>query len=280
MLEKIGTAGFETLSQSDSAVVDRLGTVLKTVPEPVVFEVGVGIGATSIEIAKLLNGHGTLHIFSRQSDVRELADDLHARGYRNVAQWGSANRVYSGYHFELADGFVTGRLPKFDLAYLDGGHVMHLDGPAICILKELAKEGAYLILDDVGWSLEQSPTMSPTVRPQTAVEYDPAQISACHVDMARRCFLETDPRFALEQITRNTAVYRRLPDAVVQSADVDRAEAREATQVAEARNATPAKSVNTAPAKPPRTRGPQATNAHGQTRPKGGEAVKMPEEKV
>ena len=213
MLEKIGTAGFETLSQSDPAVVARLKTLLDSVPEPIVFEVGVGIGATSIEIAQLLNGKGMLHIFSRLSDVRELADDLRARGYGNVAQWGSANRIYSGYHFELADGFVTGRLPKFDLAYLDGGHVMHLDGTAICLLKELAKEGAYLILDDVGWSLEQSPTMSPTVRPQTAVEYDPAQIAACHVDMARRCFLETDPRFELEQITRNTAVYRRVPDA-------------------------------------------------------------------
>lgn len=218
MLEKIGTAGFETLSQSDPAVVDRLKVLLETVPDPIVFEVGVGIGATSIEIARLLAGHGTLHIFSRLSDVRELADDLRAEGYGNVAQWGSANRIYSGYHFELADGFVTGRLPKFDLAYLDGGHVMHLDGTAICILKELANEGAYLILDDVGWSLEQSPTMSPMVRPQTAVEYDAAQITACHVDMARRCFLETDPRFVLEQITRNTAVYRRVPDAALRPA--------------------------------------------------------------
>lgn len=215
MLEKIGTAGFETLSQSDPAVVDRLKSILKHAPEPTVFEVGVGIGATSIEIAKLLNGKGMLHIFSRMSDVQELADDLNALGYGNVAQWGSPNRVYSGYHFEMADGFVTGRLPKFDLAYLDGGHVMHLDGTAICILKELAKEGAYLILDDVSWSLEQSPTMCPEVRPQTAVEYDPAQIAACHVDLARRCFLETDPRFELEQISRNTAVYRRLPDAAL-----------------------------------------------------------------
>lgn len=214
MLEKIGTTGFETLSKSDPAVLDRLETVLKTVPEPIVFEIGVGIGATTVEMAKLMNGHGKLHLFSRHSDVRELADDLLSRGFANVAQWGSANRIYSGYHFELADGFVTGRLPKFDLAYLDGGHVMHLDGPAICILKELANEGAYLILDDVGWSLEQSPTMSPLVRAQTAAEYDPAQIAACHVDMARRCFLETDRRFVLEQISHNTAVYRRLPDPV------------------------------------------------------------------
>lgn len=243
MLEKIGTAGFETLSKSDPAVLDRLKTVLKTIPEPIVYEIGVGIGATTVEMAELLNGRGKLHLFSRQSDVRELADDLLSRGFGNVAQWGSANRIYSGYHFELADGFVTGRLPKFDLAYLDGGHVMHLDGPAICILKELANDGAYLILDDVGWSLEQSPTMSPTVRAQTSAEYDPAQIAACHVDMARRCFLETDPRFVLEQISRNTAVYRRVHDPAKKPA------ATEIPAVEVLPNEAKAVSLQTTPAK-------------------------------
>lgn len=239
MLEKIGTSGFETLSSPDTVVLDRLTDVLSRETAPIVYEVGIGIGATSIEIMKLLDGKGCLHLFSREMDVTELAQDLRRLGYLNVGQWGSPGKVYSGYHFELAEGFAMGRLPQFDLAYLDGGHVMHLDGTAICILKELAKPGGYLILDDISWSLAQSPTQCPEKRPRTAMEYDQRQIEACHVDLARRCFLDTDPRFTLLEETRNSAVYQRAPEGGT----------TRATTVSEAK-ATPSGSARAVAAKP------------------------------
>lgn len=209
MIEKIGMPGFESLCKPDAVTLQMLDTVLDTVEAPIVYEVGVGIGATTVEIAKRLNGRGTLVLFSRQADIDELTADLANLGHTNVLGIGSANRTYSGYHFEMAMGFVEGKLPCFDLSFLDGGHALHLDGPTTCLLKELAKEGAYMVFDDVDWSLRISPTMNPSVREQTRVDYDARQINTCQVDLVLRCFMDTDTRFEDLGRRAGSALYRK-----------------------------------------------------------------------
>lgn len=210
MLEKIGTPGFEVLSDPNPHVLTYLEKVIASEKAPIVYEVGVGIGATTLEIAKRLDNSGTLVLFSREKDVAELAGDLRASGFRNIdAQYGSPSKTFSGYHFELARGLVTGNLQPFDLAYVDGGHIFHLDAPAASILKEICKPGGYIIFDDWYWSLGTSPTQAPHVRPQTAQDFDSAQIDACHVQLVCKTIMDPDPRFRFVGLHVGTAVYQR-----------------------------------------------------------------------
>lgn len=213
MLEKIGAPGYETISHPDPVVLRLLDEILAREPAPVVYEVGVGVGATTLPVARAMANRGQLVLFSRKADVRELAGDLAALGLVNVnADWGSDGHTFSGYHFELARGFAAGALPAFDLAYLDGGHVFHLDAPAALVLKELCKPGGYLVLDDYSWSLACSPTQNPAVRPQTARDFDPGQIAAAHVELVCRVVMDTDPRFVRVGVENNSCIYRRCGD--------------------------------------------------------------------
>jgi predicted O-methyltransferase YrrM len=211
MLEKIGAPGFETLGRADKAVLKYLDTILAGNSQPVFYEIGVGVGATTLPVAERMNNGGRILLFSRERDVLELAADLRALGYSNIdSNWGSPSKTYSGYHFELARGVVGKLLPTFDLAYIDGGHVFHLDAPASCVLKELCKPGGYMIFDDYLWSLAKSPTMNPDKRPATAVEYDAAQIETCHVQLVCQTIMDPDRRFEYLGLEGNTAIYRRL----------------------------------------------------------------------
>ena len=213
MLEKINTKGFETLSRADTSVIKYMSEVLRTNPNPVFIEIGVGVGATTLPTAELMNNRGSMLLFSRERDVLELTSDLKKRGFTNIdSNWGSPSKIYSGYHFELARAATDGLLPKFDLAYIDGGHVFHLDAPATCILKEYCKPGGYMIFDDYNWSLSKSPSMNPAKRPETAIEYDPIQIETCHVQLVCKCFMDTDHRFERIGLEQNSVIYRRKTD--------------------------------------------------------------------
>ena len=44
----------------------------------------------------------------------------------------------------------------FDAVYLDGAHTFLHDGLAVCLLKELIKDGGFLILDDLFWTYSNS----------------------------------------------------------------------------------------------------------------------------
>jgi SAM-dependent methyltransferase len=213
MLEKIGSPGFETLSRPDKTVLKYLETILEGNSEPVFYEIGVGVGATTLPVAERMNNRGQILIFSREKDVLELASDLRARGYCNIdSNWGSPSKTYSGYHFELACGVAENRLPSFDLAYIDGGHVFHLDAPATCVLKELCKPGGYMIFDDYHWSLAKSPTLNPGKRSATALEYDARQIEVCHVKLVCQTIMDPDQRYEFLGLEGNTAIYRRSAD--------------------------------------------------------------------
>jgi hypothetical protein len=213
MLEKIGASGFETLSRPDRTVLKYMKEVLADNSQPVFYEIGVGVGATTLPVAELMNNSGQILLFSRERDVLELASDLRTRGYSNIdSNWGSPSKTYSGYHFELARGVAEKLLPRFDLAYIDGGHVFHLDAPASCVLKELCKPGGYMVFDDYHWSLAKSPTLNPDKRPATAAEYDACQIETCHVQLVCQTIMDPDRRYEFLGLEGNTAIYRRLAD--------------------------------------------------------------------
>jgi len=211
VIEKIGSPGYETVSDPNVTVLRLIDESLGKGREPTFYEVGVGVGATTLPVVRRLANRGCAVLFSRERDVRELAEDLRGLGFDNVDdRWGSAGKTYSGYHFELARGFSAGELPQFDVAYLDGGHVFHLDAPATCVLKELCAPGGHIVFDDWYWTLGKSPTLKPSVHRKTADDYDPLQIETCHVQLVCRTVMDPDPRFEFLGLEGSTAVYRRL----------------------------------------------------------------------
>ena len=133
--EKLNDPVFRTVSRPDGSVMNYLGQILTYEANPVFYEIGVGVGATTLSVAKLLNNRGRIVLFSREQDVRELAVDLSNEGFNNIeASWGSPNKIYSGYHFELARGLVEDLLPPFDLAYIDGGMLVKVRTDAISLI--------------------------------------------------------------------------------------------------------------------------------------------------
>lgn len=211
MLEKIGKDRYKSISTPDPIVLKYIDLIKNRSDFPVFFEIGVGIGATTQEVARRLDNKGEIVIFSRAAEVKELVKDLEDIGFHNIdGRWGSPSNVYSGYHFQLAKGFVSGSFKHFDLAYIDGGHVFHLDAPAAAVLKELCKPGGYMLFDDWEWTLGGSPSISPSIRPQTAIEYDEEQIQTCHVQLVCKTIMDTDKRFAFLGIEKDTAIYRRI----------------------------------------------------------------------
>ncbi|BAI88797.1 class I SAM-dependent methyltransferase [Arthrospira platensis NCB002] len=212
MIEKIGSSGYEALSTPDSVVLKILDnlTLSGAKKSLTYYEIGVGIGVTTLEVAKRLNNSGTIILFSLEREVSELASDLAKLGFTNIdSSWGSPSRTYSGYHFQLAQGFVAGLLKPFDLAYIDGGHVFHLDAPAACVLKELCKPGGYMLFDDWYWSIAKSPSLNPSVKPDILLKYDDEQIKVCHVQLVCKVVMDTDSRFEFLGVEQGTAVYRR-----------------------------------------------------------------------
>ena len=212
MLEKIGTLGYETVSKPNKEVMSCVNEILRNENNIVFYEIGVGVGATTLPVSKLIsqyNNNGKIILFSRMKDISEIISDLNEMGYDFVQGIGSPNKTYSGYHFEMAEAFMKSELPAFDLAYLDGGHVFHLDAPATCILKELCKPGGYIIFDDYNWSLQNSPTLNPKANPQTLNDYDENQINTAHVELVCRSLMDTDIRYQLVTLKNNSAIYKR-----------------------------------------------------------------------
>ena len=212
MLENIGAVGYETLSSPNMEVLSCVNEKLMHNSGIIYYEIGVGVGATTLPVSKLISesrGNGKIYIFSRAHDVSSLIIDLNNLGYNFITGIGSPNKKYSGYHFEIADAFLKSELPQFDVAYLDGGHVFHLDAPTTCILKELCKPDGYIIFDDYNWSLKNSPTLNPETNPDTRTDYDDKQIHLAHVEMVCKSLMDTDSRYTLVNIKNNSAVYKR-----------------------------------------------------------------------
>ncbi len=177
----------------------------------VYYEIGIGIGSTVLEISKILHNNGRIYIFSKKCDCEELKKDLHKLGYKNInTNYCSDNKIYSGYHFDMAVGVLNKRLPSFDVAYLDGGHVFHLDAPTTCILKELCKINGVIFFDDYNWQLSYSPTLNPKIRPRTLIEYDKKQINSKHVQIICKIFMDTDNRYQQILTDDRCVAYKRI----------------------------------------------------------------------
>lgn len=218
MTTNIGTSGIQFHSPDVLAVLRRL---LDVKDEISVAEVGIGIGATSREIAKMMKGKGALHLFDYEETVAKVEQMLRSEGLVDgitVVAHGNTHLTYDSYSWHLAK-LALGELSRggtgiYDLAYLDGGHVFHHDAPACIALKELIRPGGYLVLDDVHWSFAKSRSANPERKPEIRKRYTQDQIETSHVMLVDRLIMKTDARFEQIFLTASNdpgrTVYRKV----------------------------------------------------------------------
>lgn len=201
MLELLNKPNYESISIVSSDVLYILQNLLKKHSNISVAEIGVGIGATSIEIAKWLSNTGYFHIYDYENRVVELKKDLGELGYSNVVVHGNTRKKYDGYYWKLAKQAIEVVNNKdeglFDFVYLDGAHSFYQDAPAAYALKHLIKPGGYLLFDDYQWSFNTSPSMSPSVLPEVKEWYTDEQLKAPHIELVCSLYFDTDDKWEL-----------------------------------------------------------------------------------
>lgn len=161
MLEKISTPGYKTISKADEDVLFHVNRITNTSQPndryPIVGEIGVGIGATTLPMAEILSNYGLIHIFDFETSVRELQADLKQRGFKNIVPHGNTDRYWDSYHWSLAEMIrnpVNNQI--FDLIYIDGAHTYLHDALAFFQCDRLLKVGGLMIFDDYNWRYADS----------------------------------------------------------------------------------------------------------------------------
>lgn len=204
MIEKLNTDVAKYESQPAAAVLELLRKLKSSAQGNVtVAEVGVGYGATTLEMLKLLECGDALYLFDYGDNVAELIADIRNssldRGVRIVGV-GNQRKTYDSYAWNL--GKLLRRLREenaeprlFDLVYLDGAHTFLHDMAAICVLKQLLGKGGYLILDDLLWTFRKSPTNNPAKNPGLLKIFTEEQLATPHIQFIVDLVLRYDDNF-------------------------------------------------------------------------------------
>jgi len=115
-------------------------------------EIGVGMGATTLHIAKFLENKGSLHIFDFNESVVPLKKMLEAEGFTNINIHGSSYKKMDSYNWNLVDILKNTTSPIFDYVFLDGAHSFPVDGLAFFLIDMLLKTNGYIDFDDYNWT--------------------------------------------------------------------------------------------------------------------------------
>lgn len=163
-----------------------------------VAEIGIGYGATALQILKLLGEGDVYYVFSREGDIKDFVEDLQTYDFGikcRVVACGNSNYALDSYNWNLSNMVFEMRERHkagiFYVVYLDGSHTLVHDGLAVCLLKELIKDGGYLVLDDLFWSFAKSPT----VRQVGFKMFPKEQAEDCQIFRVQELFLTNDPNW-------------------------------------------------------------------------------------
>lgn len=106
----------------------------------------------------MLGAGDTYYAFDFEDTIRDFIDDLKSRDFGiscQVVAVGNSRDKWDSYNWNLSNMIFQMREQKqagiFDAVYLDGAHTLFHDGLAVCLLKELVKDGGFLVLDDLFW---------------------------------------------------------------------------------------------------------------------------------
>lgn len=205
MLERLTDPRNAAIAKPNAHALDLLDRVLAREAAPVICEVGIGIGATTVELCRRLANRGRLHLFDFEDRLTDLGADLDELGFTNVVLHANTRRRYDSYNWSLGTILQQRRQAGddpalFDFVFLDGGHAFHHDAPAALLLKELLKPGGIILLDDYDWSFAVSPTMNPQKNPDIRLDYTDAQIETPHVRLICDLFFDHDPAYRKVEI--------------------------------------------------------------------------------
>lgn len=220
MISKRVPPGYEAVTRPSKDAVEVLQQVKQQAKGPVVAaEVGVAIGASTVEFLRVLGDHDELHLFDRETILKNLLDEISTLPNASiVVPHANSLHLYASYAWELATmarNLDRAKKPVeiFDFVYLDGAHAFHHDAAACAVLKRMIKPGGYLVLDDMHWTFNSSPTMNPSNRPEVAEQYTSEQLSTPHVTLVADVLLRHDRDFVQEFLTEEKdpgrAVFRR-----------------------------------------------------------------------
>ena len=224
MFEKIGTPKYATLSNPCKEFLFLLSELKKEKRPLVAAEVGVGIGATTLQILKILGLGDTLYLFDFQDVIDAFTADIakhsdYANGV-NIISLGNSRKTYDSFNWRFAEIILQKLYVKespqiFDAVYLDGAHTFMHTTAACCLLKKMLKPSGYLVFDDVFWTLAGYRGRKPEAAESLGKGYTEEQINTPHVAMVVDIFMRTDPEYSQVHLCPEKraprVVFQKLP---------------------------------------------------------------------
>jgi len=102
VLKRLNDPRYAALRTPGDDAIALLRKVLGLRPDPAVAETGVGVGAITAELGKLLNNQGELHLFDYENTLSELLNELKEGGYSNIVPHPNGRKTFESYNWNLA----------------------------------------------------------------------------------------------------------------------------------------------------------------------------------
>jgi predicted O-methyltransferase YrrM len=139
-------------------------------------ELGTAHGTSTAYIAAALAAKGVGHLttvdrpdaLEREPNVHQVLERLGLERWVTVARASSYNRVLMRMLEEATLDDET--RPCLDFCFLDGAHTWETDGFAVVLVDRLLRPGGWIVLDDVEWSLADSPELRDSERVKSLTE--------------------------------------------------------------------------------------------------------------
>lgn len=197
LLSKIGTRTARSTSYPCEEFIELVKKKKGENRNITVGEVGIGCGATAVEVCRYLTKDDVYMCFDFENLVADLLYDLNkvpGLCCRLVGK-GNSHKLYDSYNWNLSDLLFKMRNDSlngiFDVVYLDGAHSFSYDAAACCLLKELLKPDGYMVFDDIFWSYSQNENLAVSL----ADFYTEQQMEECQVQRVINAFMIGDRRF-------------------------------------------------------------------------------------
>jgi predicted O-methyltransferase YrrM len=158
-------------------------------------EIGCYRGHTTLELARLLDGEGSIHIFDFEENVSHVVGKLREEGFASVVGLPSSHRRFDSYNWPLMRLLQEHHEPIWDFVFIDGAHTFAHDALAFLLAERLLGPGGAVWFDDYDWSFAISPTMNPDIFPATRRNWTEEQIAEEQVRLIVETLVRPDPRW-------------------------------------------------------------------------------------
>lgn len=170
-------------------------------------ELGVYAGDTALAIARELDGAGEIHLFDFEDKVTAALARIEAAGYANAVAHPNSRKLMDSYNWSLMTLLRECHGPCLDYVFLDGVHTWAVDALAFMLVDRLLVPGGLIEFDDYHWTIERSPSMSPSVFPASGRLYTREQMAERQVALVVDLLVRRDGRY--EEIVENR-LFRKL----------------------------------------------------------------------